>query len=129
MLNAALDATVLVSAFLTRGGVSDELLRHARAGAFIVFLSEDILAEVVHTLAYPRIRRRYPYIDEDVRVFCDGLREAASLVSTPSDLPSLQLCVIQMMTWYLLPPAPQMQRTSSLETLTFYPFRATKASP
>jgi len=89
MRNAALDATVLVSAFLTRGGVSDELLRHARAGAFIVFLSEDILAEVVHTLAYPRIRRRYPYIDEDVRVFCDGLREAASLVSTPSDLPAV----------------------------------------
>ena len=56
MRNAALDATVLVSAFLTPGGVSDELLRHGREGAFVVFLSEDILAEVVHTLAYPRIR-------------------------------------------------------------------------
>jgi len=89
MPSAALDATVLVSAFLTRGGVSDELLRHTREGAFVVFLSEDILAEVVHTLAYPRIRRRYPYTDEDVRVFCDGLREAASLVSTPADIPAV----------------------------------------
>jgi uncharacterized protein len=89
MLSAALDATILVSAFLTRGGVSDELLRHGREGAFVVFLSEDILAEVVHTLAYPRIRRRYPYTDEDVRVFCDGLREAASLVSVPSDIPAV----------------------------------------
>jgi len=89
MLSAALDATVLVSAFLTPGGVSDELLRRARAGAFGVFLSEAILAEVVHTLAYPRIRRRYPYTDEDVRVFCAGLREAATLVPTPADIPAV----------------------------------------
>ena len=89
MPSAALDATVLVSAFLTPGGVSDELLRYARAGAFVVFVSEGILAEVVHTLAYPRIRRRYPYTDEDVRVFCEGLRDAASLVSPPSALPAV----------------------------------------
>ena len=89
MPNAAFDATVLVSAFLTPGGVSDELLRHARAGAFVVFLSEAILAEVVHTLAYPRIRRRYPYTDEDVRVFCDSLRDAASLVLAPADIPAI----------------------------------------
>ena len=89
MPSAALDATVLVSAFLTPGGVSDELLRHARAGAFVVFLSEDILAEVVHTLAYPRIRRRYPYTDEDVRVFCEGLRAAASLVPVAAEIPAV----------------------------------------
>jgi putative PIN family toxin of toxin-antitoxin system len=89
MPSAALDATVLVSAFLTPGGVSDEILRHAREGAFVVLLSEDILAEVVHTLAYPRIRRRYPYTDEDVHVFCNSLREAASLVPTPSDIPAV----------------------------------------
>ena len=84
MPNVVLDATVLVSAFLTRGGVSDELLRHAREGAFLVFLSEAIFAEVEHTLAYPRIRRRYPSTDEDVRAFCEGLRTATSLVT---DLP------------------------------------------
>jgi len=89
MLPAALDATVLVSAFLTPGGVSDALLRHAREGAFVAFISEDILAEVVHTLAYPSIRRRYPYTDEDVRVFCEGLREAASLVPPSPDIPAV----------------------------------------
>ena len=89
MPSAALDATVLVSAFLTPGGVSDELLRHAREGAFDVFISEGIFAEVVHTLAYPRIRRRYPYTDEDVRIFCEGLRAAASLVPTPADVPAV----------------------------------------
>ena len=43
----------------------------------------------MHTLAYPRIRRRYPYTDENVDVFCDGLREAASLVPPPSDIPAV----------------------------------------
>lgn len=85
MPNAVLDATVLVSAFLKRGGVSDEILRHAREGAFVVFLSEDILTEVAHTLSYPRIRRRYPYTDADILEFCENLREAASLVTNLPD--------------------------------------------
>lgn len=58
-LTAVIDSTVLVSAFLTEGGVSAELLHYAREGVFLVFLSEDILTETEHTLAYPRIRKRY----------------------------------------------------------------------
>ncbi len=86
MPNAAvLDSTVLVSAFLTRGGVSDELLRQAREGAFVVFLSEAILAEVEQTLAYPRIRQRYTYTDEDVLAFCERLRTVASFVTELPD--------------------------------------------
>jgi putative PIN family toxin of toxin-antitoxin system len=89
MRNVALDATVLVSAFLTPGGVSDEFLHRGREGAFVVFLTEDILAEVVHTLAYPHIRRRYPYTDADVRIFCESLREAAPLVPISADIPAV----------------------------------------
>ena len=44
-LTAVIDSTVLVSAFLTEGGVSAALLRYAREGVFLVFLSEDILTE------------------------------------------------------------------------------------
>ena len=40
-LTAVIDSTVLVSAFLTEGGVSAELLRYAREGVFLVFLSDD----------------------------------------------------------------------------------------
>ena len=65
VLTAVIDSTVLVSAFLTEGGVSAELLRYAREGVFLVFLSADILTETQHTLAYPRIRERYPYTDEE----------------------------------------------------------------
>src|SRR5215211_3402166 len=85
-LTAVIDSTVLVSAFLTEGGVSAELLRYAREGVFLVFLSEDILTETEHTLAYPRIRERYTYTDTDVADFLNRLRIAANLVD---DLPHL----------------------------------------
>ena len=85
-LTAVIDSTVLVSAFLTEGGVSAELLRYAREGVFLVFLSEDILTETQHTLAYPRIRERYTYTDDDVADFLNRLRIAANLVD---DLPQL----------------------------------------
>jgi uncharacterized protein len=85
-LTAVIDSTVLISAFLTKGGVSDELLRYAREGVFVVFLSEEILIETEHTLSYPRIRARYTYTDEDVTDFLDRLRLAAEFIT---DLPSL----------------------------------------
>ena len=80
VLTAVIDSTVLVSAFLTEGGVSAALLRFAREGVFLVFLCEDILTETEHTLAYPRIRERYDYTDADVTDFLHRLRIAANLV-------------------------------------------------
>jgi putative PIN family toxin of toxin-antitoxin system len=85
-LTAVIDSTVLVSAFLTKGGVSAELLRYAREGVFLVFFSDEILTETEHTLSYPRIRARYTYTDEDVTDFLDRLRVAAQLIT---DLPRL----------------------------------------
>jgi putative PIN family toxin of toxin-antitoxin system len=85
-LTAVIDSTVLVSAFLTEGGVSAELLRCAREGVFLVCLSEEILTETEHTLAYDRIRERYNYTDADVDDFLNRLRIAATLVE---DLPHL----------------------------------------
>ena len=85
-LNAVIDSTVLVSAFLTEGGVSAELLHYAREGVFVVFLSEEILTETEHALSYPRIRARYEYTDEDVTDFLDRLRLAAQVIT---DLPQL----------------------------------------
>ena len=85
-LRAVLDSTVLVSAFLTEGGVSAELLRYAREGVFVVFLSEEILTETEHTLGYERIRERYTYTDDDVVDFLNRLRLAATLVD---ELPHL----------------------------------------
>ena len=80
-LTAVIDSTVLVSAFLTEGGVSAALLRYAREGVFLVFLSEDILTETQHTLAYSRIRERYNYTDVDVTDFLNRLRVAVTIVT------------------------------------------------
>ena len=79
-LTAVIDSTVLVSAFLTEGGLSAELLHFAREGVFLVFLSEEILSETEHTLGYERIRERYTYTDDDVADFLNRLRLAATLV-------------------------------------------------
>jgi putative PIN family toxin of toxin-antitoxin system len=84
--SAVLDSTVLVSAFLATGGVSAELLRHARGGVFLCCLSNEILEETQRVLSYPRIRRRYTYTTEEVTEFCEGLRMAAQLVT---DLPTV----------------------------------------
>ena len=45
MRSAVLDSTVLVSAFLTPGGVASELVRQARESAFSCYLAGIILAE------------------------------------------------------------------------------------
>jgi uncharacterized protein len=86
VLTTVIDSTVLVSAFLTEGGVSAELLRYAREGVFLIFLSEDILTETQHTFTYPRLRERYTYTDDDVSDFLNRLRIAANLVD---ELPHL----------------------------------------
>lgn len=84
---AVFDSTILVSAFLAPAGVSAALLQQARGGAFQLYLAEDIIDEVQHTLLeYERIRRRHPYSDEEVREFCAMLRVVAVPVR---DLPGL----------------------------------------
>ena len=60
MPNAVLDSVVLVSALLTPGGVSSDLIRSARSGAFTCCLSGEILAETQRVLIEtPRLRQRY----------------------------------------------------------------------
>jgi putative PIN family toxin of toxin-antitoxin system len=79
---AVFDSTVLVSAFLTPNGVSDELLRHGRRGAFTLSLSHQILEETRRVLLeYEHIRRRYPYSDQDVEDFISTLRGGTQLIS------------------------------------------------
>jgi putative PIN family toxin of toxin-antitoxin system len=87
MLNAVVDSTVLVSAFLRKDGVSAVLLRHAAGGAFALSLSQAIVMETETVLLErEHIRRRYPYTNEDVAQFCQTLQRSFPLVT---DLPSL----------------------------------------
>jgi hypothetical protein len=49
-LNAVLDSAVLISAFLTPGGVADAVLQGAIENRFTCSLSEDIIASFVDCL-------------------------------------------------------------------------------
>ena len=87
MPNAVADSTVLVSAFLRTGGVSDVLLRRAADGAFVLSLSQPIVSETETVLLErERIRRRYPYTNEDVAEFCQMLQRSFPVLT---DLPPL----------------------------------------
>ncbi len=81
MIRAILDSTVMVSAFLRQGGVSDVLLGHAYERNFSLYLAEDILAETRPILLETeRIRNRYAYPDDSVHHFIYGLHGIANLI-------------------------------------------------
>ncbi|MGH7966284.1 MAG: putative toxin-antitoxin system toxin component, PIN family, partial [Candidatus Binatia bacterium] len=89
MLKAVFDTTTLVSAFLTKKGVSALLLQQAVAGALELHLSEAILAETQDVLLNrEHLRRNFIYTDHDVEEFCLLLKAFARLAA---DLPALQV--------------------------------------
>jgi putative PIN family toxin of toxin-antitoxin system len=92
MPSAVLDSTVLISAFLAQRGVSNELLRYAREGAFLLCLSEEILTEAQGVLLDEerRHRQRYHYPNEAAIAFIDGLRHFVHLVT---DLPQVAVVI------------------------------------
>ena len=79
-MKVVLDTSVLAAAFLKRGGVNDQVLKQG-GKSYDLYLSEAILEELQRVLAYPRLRRRYPYTDEDVEDFIEGLRKVGHVIS------------------------------------------------
>jgi putative PIN family toxin of toxin-antitoxin system len=91
MIDAVLDSTVLVSAFLTAkaGGVSYELLRFA-AQDFTLHLSPAILRETEDVLlTRPHLRKRYEYRDDDVRTFVANLALLGEVTAEITDVPGV----------------------------------------
>lgn len=87
-MKVVLDSGILVSAFLTKKGISAELLRLARHELFQISLCEEIFEEIQRVLlTYPHIRGQYYYSNRQVAMFCQGLREATNLVTK---LPSIK---------------------------------------
>ena len=81
------DTTILVSAFLRRGGLSDELLGLAAQGDFTLVLAPAIILETWRKLlADERIRARYVYSDERAHRYCRGLLRIAEVVRNPAPL-------------------------------------------
>jgi predicted nucleic acid-binding protein len=73
-LNAVADSTVLVRAFIGKGGVSAVLLREAAGGVFELSLSPEIVTETETVLLErEHLRSKYPYTSEDAIEFCQFL--------------------------------------------------------
>ncbi|MGA1368080.1 MAG: putative toxin-antitoxin system toxin component, PIN family [Blastocatellia bacterium] len=81
MIKAVLDSTVLVSAFLSKTGVSRELLKCAGQKGVEFDVSPQILAETERVLHYDRLRKRYPYDDEDIDSYLQILVSIAFVVN------------------------------------------------
>ncbi|MBM3242991.1 putative toxin-antitoxin system toxin component, PIN family [Candidatus Poribacteria bacterium] len=82
LLKVVLDTTILVSAFLTPGGLSREILRLASLHLFEFLSSEEILEETRLSLLFKNhIRPKYPYTDAQVEEFIVALRESCMMVT------------------------------------------------
>jgi uncharacterized protein len=83
---AVLDASVLISGFLTEGPPRT-ILALAEAGRFRMVLSAVILEETRRTLVKPKLLRAYRHSAEAIGIFCDGMADAALLVEGDPALP------------------------------------------
>ena len=78
--------------FVSRVAVMDWFNRYAREGAFVLYLSEEILNEAQCVLLDEerRHRQRYHYPNEEAIHFVEGLRAFAHLVT---DLPQIAVVI------------------------------------
>ena len=88
-MKAVLDSSVVVSAFLNPSGTPALLLQRARAGAFSLCLSDDILEETARALTRPRIKESYGYAPGEVAHFLALLMQTGEIVHELSEVPAL----------------------------------------
>lgn len=76
MIRVVFDTNVIVSAYLTEGGLAAKALRLALTGHFAMYISEPILAEYEGVL----FRKKFRASSERVEYFLSQLREASAIV-------------------------------------------------
>ena len=86
MPRAALDSSILVSAFLTPQGTTARLLTMAGLGRFVMVCSPPILEETAGVLVRPKFLQRYGHDADVVRRFVTSISTMSDLVT---DLPDL----------------------------------------
>lgn len=86
MLTVVLDSNVLVSAFITPHGESDEIVRRAKEE--VLCLSPFIFAEVATNLRSPRLLKKYHYSAADLKKYAKSLYKASRVINA-KQLPSV----------------------------------------
>ncbi len=89
MKRIVLDSTILVSAFLVRGGATEKVLHTISVAGDQIVISTVILTETARALlTYTRIRKKYSYADDDVHHYLRGIEVVSSMV-TPLWIPAI----------------------------------------
>jgi len=84
MLRAVLDANIYASALIQPKGASGRILRlSAKARTFQLIVTEAILEEIGDCLFYPRVRKRVPLSDDEIRQWLAAIALLAEVVSDP----------------------------------------------
>jgi len=86
MLHVVLDTNQFVSSVLVRQGLPAQVLDAWQRREFLLITSPSIIAEVRSTLNYPRIRRKYPLTDNDVKRLVMLLEQDALVVPGEVDV-------------------------------------------
>ena len=84
-MRAVLDTNVFVSGLLMPGSVPVQIVSAFRRGDFRLVSSEAMLAELGAVLAYPKIKKRTAWTDEDITRYVSMLRFEADVVSIDSE--------------------------------------------
>jgi putative PIN family toxin of toxin-antitoxin system len=82
-LNAVVDASVLVSAFLFPESVPGQVLKAAAGGKFAMCLSPILIEETRRSLLTLRLRKAYGHTEHAVQAWCAGLPRFATVVAEP----------------------------------------------
>lgn len=80
LLRAVLDTNVYVRGTILSRGTPFEILEAWRRQAYILVVSEAIIAEIERVLCYPRIRGRYTVSERDIERLVESLRADALVV-------------------------------------------------
>jgi len=81
VLRAVLDTNVLVSSLLVKEGPPARVLDAWRDRRFLLATSPDLMDEMRAALAYPRIRRKYHVLDEEIEHLADLLERNALILT------------------------------------------------
>jgi putative PIN family toxin of toxin-antitoxin system len=86
MLRVVLDTSILVSNVLFPNGVPAQVFKAWRAHYYSLFTTQAILQELMTTLSYPRIRRKYSLPEREIQQTIDVIRDYASFVQGIADV-------------------------------------------
>jgi len=80
-MKVVLDTNIFLSGLMLPESQPGKILSAWRSSAFELVLSEPMLVEITRVLAYPKIRKRIDWSDEDIEHFVSLLRFNAEIVN------------------------------------------------